>query len=146
VEIKQRSLEELDVIFASGGNPVWKEKMMPHDLSVADSRRILGLDVDDSSSEEDFKMADIPWSRFSYFTIKFGIFGFLLAFYNIIQNILFRPSAGHVFTHPKRLLRTRSPAHFTPYITQPPHTFSYSAFYHGSPFYASYSPTIQAPH
>jgi hypothetical protein len=24
------------------------------------------------------------WSRFSYFTIKFGIFGFLLAFYNII--------------------------------------------------------------
>jgi hypothetical protein len=59
VETKQRSLEELDVIFASGGDPVRKEKIMPHDLSVAECRRILGLDLDDGSSEEDFKVADL---------------------------------------------------------------------------------------
>jgi hypothetical protein len=59
VETKKRSLKELDVIFASGGNPVWKEKVMPHDLSVAKSRRILGLDVEDGSSEEDFKTTDV---------------------------------------------------------------------------------------
>ena len=59
VESKQRSLEELDVIFASGSDPVRKEKVMPHDLSVAESRRILGLDVDDGTSEEEFKMADV---------------------------------------------------------------------------------------
>lgn len=59
VETKQRSLEELDVIFASGGDPVRKEKIMPHDLSVAESRRILGLDVDDNSSEEDLKTVNV---------------------------------------------------------------------------------------
>jgi hypothetical protein len=59
VETKKRSLEELDVIFASGGNPVWKEKVMPRDLLVAESRRILGLDVEYGSSEEDFKTTDV---------------------------------------------------------------------------------------
>jgi hypothetical protein len=59
VETKQRSLEERDVIFASGGDPVRKEKIMPHDLSVAESRRTLGLDVDDSSSEEGVKMVNV---------------------------------------------------------------------------------------
>lgn len=44
VETKKRSLEELDVIFAAGGNPVKKEKSMPHNLSVEESRRVLGLD------------------------------------------------------------------------------------------------------
>ncbi|OCL10579.1 general substrate transporter [Glonium stellatum] len=45
VETKGRSLEELDVIFAAGGNPVKKEKSMPYNLSVEESRRVLGLDV-----------------------------------------------------------------------------------------------------
>ncbi|KAK4985023.1 hypothetical protein LTR50_006243 [Elasticomyces elasticus] len=44
VETKKRSLEELDVIFAAGGSPVKQEKAMPHNLSVAESRRVLGLD------------------------------------------------------------------------------------------------------
>jgi hypothetical protein len=44
VETRKRSLEELDVIFAAGGNPVNKEKSMPHNLSVEESRRVLGLD------------------------------------------------------------------------------------------------------
>jgi Sugar (and other) transporter len=43
VETKNRSLEELDVIFASGAILVRKEKVMPQDLSMAESRRILGL-------------------------------------------------------------------------------------------------------
>lgn len=44
VETRKRSLEELDVVFAAGGNPVLQEKKMPHGLSVDDSRRILGLE------------------------------------------------------------------------------------------------------
>lgn len=44
METKKRSLEELDVVFAAGGNPVRQEKQMPHGLSVEESRRILGLD------------------------------------------------------------------------------------------------------
>jgi hypothetical protein len=43
VETRKRSLEELDVIFAAGGNPVKKEQSMPHDISVDESRRVLGL-------------------------------------------------------------------------------------------------------
>jgi sugar porter (SP) family MFS transporter len=46
VETKGRSLEELDVIFAAPGDPVKNEMRMPHDISSADARRILGLDVD----------------------------------------------------------------------------------------------------
>jgi hypothetical protein len=37
-------LEELDVVFAAGGNPVRAEQKMPHGLSVEESRRILGLE------------------------------------------------------------------------------------------------------
>ena len=33
VEKKKRSLEEFDVVFASGGSPVRKETIMPHNLS-----------------------------------------------------------------------------------------------------------------
>jgi sugar porter (SP) family MFS transporter len=46
VETRKRSLEELDVIFAAGGDPVRTEKKMPHDLSLAASRQILGLDTE----------------------------------------------------------------------------------------------------
>jgi hypothetical protein len=31
------------VIFAAGGNPVKKEKAMPHDMPIEEARRILGL-------------------------------------------------------------------------------------------------------
>ncbi|KAH0346120.1 general substrate transporter, partial [Aureobasidium melanogenum] len=51
VETKKRSLEEIDVIFAAGGNPVKKEQSMPHDLSVHESRRVLGLDEHTEVSE-----------------------------------------------------------------------------------------------
>lgn len=44
VETKKRSLEELDVVFAAGGNPVSQEQKMPHGLSIEESRRILGLE------------------------------------------------------------------------------------------------------
>ncbi|KAB5549435.1 general substrate transporter [Coniochaeta sp. 2T2.1] len=52
VETKKRSLEELDVIFAAGGNPVKKEQNMPHNLSVEESRCVLGLDADRSEVVE----------------------------------------------------------------------------------------------
>lgn len=44
VETRKRSLEELDVVFAAGGNPVKREKEMRHYVSVEESRQILGLD------------------------------------------------------------------------------------------------------
>jgi hypothetical protein len=44
VETKGRSLEELDVIFAAPGDPVKNEQKMPHNISIAEGRRILGLD------------------------------------------------------------------------------------------------------
>jgi hypothetical protein len=54
VETKGRSLEELDVIFAAPGDPVKNEIRMAHDISIADARRILGLDVDaDADAGED---------------------------------------------------------------------------------------------
>lgn len=43
-ETKGRSLEELDVIFATPGDPVKNEKRLPHDISVADARMTLGLE------------------------------------------------------------------------------------------------------
>jgi MFS family permease len=46
VETRGRSLEELDVIFAAPGNPVKNEKRMPHNISLVEGRRILGLDDD----------------------------------------------------------------------------------------------------
>jgi len=47
VETKGRSLEELDAIFAAPGDPVKNEKRVPHDISIAEGRRILGLDDDE---------------------------------------------------------------------------------------------------
>ena len=56
VETKGRSLEEMDVIFAAPGNPVKNEQRMPHDIPIAEARRILGLDTvgfpDDKASNE----------------------------------------------------------------------------------------------
>jgi hypothetical protein len=46
VETKKRSLEELDVIFAAGGNPVKQGQMTGHKISIAEAREVLGLDVD----------------------------------------------------------------------------------------------------
>ncbi|GFF45317.1 hexose carrier protein [Aspergillus lentulus] len=43
VETRKRSLEELDVIFAAGGDPVKKEKTMPYNIPIEEARRILGL-------------------------------------------------------------------------------------------------------
>ncbi|OJJ06434.1 hypothetical protein ASPVEDRAFT_56078 [Aspergillus versicolor CBS 583.65] len=43
VETRKRSLEELDVIFAAGGDPVQKEKTMPYNIPIEEARRILGL-------------------------------------------------------------------------------------------------------
>lgn len=37
-------MEELDVVFAQGGNAVKREKEMRHQVSVEESRYILGLD------------------------------------------------------------------------------------------------------
>ncbi|KIV83991.1 hypothetical protein PV11_05971 [Exophiala sideris] len=45
VETKGRSLEELDVIFATPGDPVKNEKRMPHDISIEASKAALGLDA-----------------------------------------------------------------------------------------------------
>lgn len=50
VETKKRSLEELDVIFAAGGNPVKAEQKMGYDITVAEARRVLGLDSEVSDS------------------------------------------------------------------------------------------------
>lgn len=44
VETEGRNLEELDVIFAAPGDPVKNEQKMPHNLSIAEGRRVLGLD------------------------------------------------------------------------------------------------------
>ncbi|KAI5204437.1 general substrate transporter [Aureobasidium subglaciale] len=52
VETKKRSLEELDVIFAAGGNPVKQEQRMGHNISVGEARQVLGLDVDPSHYPE----------------------------------------------------------------------------------------------
>jgi MFS family permease len=60
VETKGRSLEELDVIFAAPGDPVKNEKKMPHNISTAEARRILGLD--DAHYDED--VSDKAETRF----------------------------------------------------------------------------------
>ncbi|KAK5165564.1 uncharacterized protein LTR77_009093 [Saxophila tyrrhenica] len=62
VETKKRSLEELDVVFAAGGNPVRREKEMRHHVSVEESRRVLGLDT--SPEPNDFeKMSELKAER-----------------------------------------------------------------------------------
>ena len=44
VETKGRSLEELDVVFATPGDPVKNEKRLPYNINVADARVTLGLE------------------------------------------------------------------------------------------------------
>jgi len=56
VETKGRSLEELDVIFAAPGNPVKNEQKMPHNISIPEGRRILGLD---GVAHSDNKTSDV---------------------------------------------------------------------------------------
>ena len=59
VETRGRSLEELDVIFATPGNPVKNEQRMPHDISNEASRATLGLDggaYDDKASSDEFQL------------------------------------------------------------------------------------------
>ena len=56
VETKKRSLEELDVVFATPGDPVKNEKRLPHDISIETAKTVLGLADDDtteSKSDED---------------------------------------------------------------------------------------------
>ena len=55
VETRGRSLEELDIIFATPGDPVKNEKRMPHNISNSAARAALGLD--DHSDNE--KLSDI---------------------------------------------------------------------------------------
>ena len=60
VETKGRSLEELDVVFATPGDPVKNEKRLPHDISVEAAKMALGLDdADSGKSVEDFALADM---------------------------------------------------------------------------------------
>lgn len=51
-ETRRRSLEELDVVFASGIDPVKAEKQMPYGISVAEQRRALGLEEHSDSYAE----------------------------------------------------------------------------------------------
>ncbi|KAF8243905.1 general substrate transporter [Wilcoxina mikolae CBS 423.85] len=51
VETKGRSLEELDVIFAAEGNPVWNEMRMEKHIDIHEARRVLGL-RDEGGSEK----------------------------------------------------------------------------------------------
>lgn len=45
VETRKRSLEELDVIFATPGDPVKNEKRLPKDISIEAAKAALGLDI-----------------------------------------------------------------------------------------------------
>lgn len=56
VETKKRSLEELDVVFATPGDPVKNEKRLPHDISIETAKAVLGLaeaDATGTKSDED---------------------------------------------------------------------------------------------
>ena len=50
VETKGRSLEELDVVFATPGDPVKNEKRLPHDIAIEAAKMALGLEDADSES------------------------------------------------------------------------------------------------
>ena len=59
VETKGRSLEELDVIFATPGDPVKNEKRLPHDISIQDAKMALGLeDAGSDKSVEEVAQVD----------------------------------------------------------------------------------------
>lgn len=50
-----------DVIFAAGGDPVKKEKTMPHNIPIEEARRILGLSESTHITEfmdQDAKMSE----------------------------------------------------------------------------------------
>jgi len=65
VETRGRSLEELDVIFATPGNPVKNEQRMPHDISNESSRAALGLDnnagYDDKAPSDEFMQVELKY-------------------------------------------------------------------------------------
>ncbi|KAI5272179.1 general substrate transporter [Aureobasidium subglaciale] len=76
VETKKRSLEELDVIFAAGGNPVKQEQRMGHNISVGEARQVLGLDVDPSHYSEKietFEAGDLKHLKI-FFHVTFAVF------------------------------------------------------------------------
>lgn len=56
VETKGRSLEELDVIFAAGGNPVEAERVTPYGISISEARETLQLDSTDHGSYSEKKI------------------------------------------------------------------------------------------
>lgn len=58
VETKKRSLEELDVVFAAGGNPVKQEQKMEHGISVQQARFVLGLDAEPETPSEIFEVEE----------------------------------------------------------------------------------------
>ncbi|KAI5243381.1 general substrate transporter [Aureobasidium subglaciale] len=73
VETKKRSLEELDVIFAAGGNPVKQEQRMGHNISVGEARQVLGLDVGPSHYSEkieNFEASDLKQAIISQLLIQ----------------------------------------------------------------------------
>ena len=51
VETRGRSLEELDVVFATPGDPVKNEKRLPHDISIEAAKMALGLDYGSESEK-----------------------------------------------------------------------------------------------
>src|ERR1700744_6032475 len=60
IETKGRSLEELDVIFATPGDPVKNEKRLPHNISIQDAKMALGLeDAGSDKSVEEVAQVDI---------------------------------------------------------------------------------------
>ena len=61
VETRQRSLEELDVVFATPGDPVKNEKRLPKDISIETAKATLGLSYDNHSGNdsEEFVPADV---------------------------------------------------------------------------------------
>lgn len=52
VETRKRSLKELDVIFATPGDPVKNEKRLEYDISIETAKATLGLSSTDASENE----------------------------------------------------------------------------------------------
>ena len=66
VETRGRSLEELDVVFATPGDPVKNEKRLPHDIAIEAAKVALGLEDADSEPEksvEDVTQVDMAEKR-----------------------------------------------------------------------------------
>ena len=63
-ETAGRSLEDLDVIFAAGGNPVKVEKAMPrHHIDHNEARRALGLASEENSAPGSVQSVNIPYTE-----------------------------------------------------------------------------------